>query len=111
MKNHYTNVLIDKLKKTKAPAWRAIADSLAGARKQQSAVNVSKLQRYAQKDLVLVVPGKVLGYGIIDTPVTVVAHQYSTQARQKIEQAKGKALVLDDYISKNPKAQKVKIIG
>ena len=57
------------------------------------------------------VPGKVLGAGKIDHPVSVAAFAFSEQARSKILKAKGKCLFISDLVKKNPKGTGVKIIG
>jgi len=58
-----------------------------------------------------VVPGKVIGTGKIDHPITVAAFSFSEKAKEKIKVARGKAISLLQLIKKNPKGSNVKIIG
>jgi large subunit ribosomal protein L18e len=58
-----------------------------------------------------VVPGKVLGAGIIEHPISVAASAFSEQAQSKILVAKGKCLTIPQLMEKNPKGSGVKIIG
>jgi len=58
----------------------------------------------------VVVPGKVLGAGNLDHPVSVAAFSFSTQARLKISKARGKCLSISELIEVNPKGSNVKIM-
>jgi large subunit ribosomal protein L18e len=95
----------------KADIWRDIAERLAKPRRNQPAVNLSRLNRYTKKNEIVVVPGKVLSTGILDHPVTVVAFAFSEKAREKIDTAKGKCISFSDLIKKNPKGSNIKMIG
>jgi large subunit ribosomal protein L18e len=98
-------------KENKASIWRAVAESLAKPRRKRIAVNVSRINRYTTDDDEVVVPGKVLGAGLITHPVKVAALDFSDQARRKIIRAKGKCLSIPELIKANPKGSNVKIIG
>jgi large subunit ribosomal protein L18e len=95
----------------KANIWRAVAEYLSRPRRKRIAVNISRINRYTRKEDVVVVPGKVLGAGILDHPVTVAAFDFSIKARQKIIEAKGKCLSIPELIELNPRGSNVRIIG
>jgi len=84
---------------------------LAASRRKRVAVNISRINRYTLKNETVAVPGKVLGAGELDHPVTVAAFAFSETAKQKIRKARGKCLSLVELVKKNPKGSKVKIIG
>ncbi len=94
-----------------ANIWGDIAERLEKPKKKRLTVNLSRLNRYAQKNEVVVVPGKVLGAGEIDHPITVTAFSFSAKAKEKIKTAKGKCLSFSDVIERNPKGVNIKIIG
>jgi len=98
-------------KENKANIWRDIAERLAKPSRKRIAVNISHLNRYTQKNEMVVVPGKVLGAGEMNHPITVTAFAFSEEARKKIKAARGKCLSFFDLIKKNPKGSGVKIIG
>lgn len=98
-------------RENKVKVWRDIAKRLAKPRRQGVAVNLSRLNRYTQKNDVVIVPGKVLGAGELAHPVTVAAFSFSKVAREKITATKGKCLSFDELIKKNPKGSNIKIIG
>jgi large subunit ribosomal protein L18e len=91
--------------------WRTTAEILAKPRRKRVAVNLSRLNRYTQKSDVVVVPGKVLGNGLITHPITVAAFAFSAKAKEKILAARGKCLSIIDLIKKNPRGANVKVIG
>ncbi len=95
----------------KAPIWKAVAEKLAVSRRRRIAVNISRINRYTEKNETVVVPGKVLGAGELNHPVTVAAFAFSETAEQKIKKAKGKCLTIPELVKKNPKGSNVKIIG
>jgi large subunit ribosomal protein L18e len=98
-------------RENKANVWRDMAERLSTSRRKRIAVNISRLNRYTQKNETVVVPGKVLGAGEINHPVTVAAFAFSKKAKEKIKTAKGKCLTFFDLVKKNPKGSKAKIIG
>lgn len=91
--------------------WRDVAKRLARPRRRTVPVNVSRLNRFTNKRETVVVPGKVLGTGEIDHPITVTAFGFSAKAEEKIVAARGKCISFIDLVKKNPKGSKVKIIG
>lgn len=95
----------------KVKIWKDIAERLAKPRRQQIAVNISRLNRYTEKNEMVVVPGKVLGAGKINHPIKVTAFAFSEKAKEKIKAARGKCLSFFELVRKNPKGSKIKIIG
>lgn len=95
----------------KAGIWISIAERLAKPRIKRIAVNVSRLNRFTQKNDVVAVPGKVLGAGEINHPIIVAAFAFSEKAKEKITKAKGKCLSISELAKKNPKGLNVKIMG
>ena len=98
-------------RENKADIWRDIAERLAKPKRKRIAVNISHLNRYTQKNEMVVVPGKILGAGEMGHPVTVAAFAFSETAKDKIKARRGKCLSFFDLIKKNPKGSKVRIIG
>lgn len=94
-----------------APIWRDVAERLERTRKNWSEVNLSRLNRYAEKGEQIVVPGVVLATGEITTPLTVAAFRTSGAAQKKIEAAGGRAMTLLQLAVQNPKGSGVRIMG
>jgi large subunit ribosomal protein L18e len=73
-------------------------------------VNVSKINRYAQEGETLIVPGKVLGSGVVEAGVTVAALSFSDAAVSKIIKAKGQCISIEQLLSQNPKGSRTRIL-
>ena len=86
-----------------APIWKDIARRLEMPSRNYAAVNISKINRHTAKDDVLLIPGKVLGAGLLDHPVTVAALNFSESAAKKITEAGGKCLSLEEIWKQNRK--------
>ncbi|MDD4522111.1 MAG: 50S ribosomal protein L18e [Methanosarcina sp.] len=92
-----------------APVWKDIARRLEMPSRNYAAVNISKINRHTAEDDVLLIPGKVLGAGILDHPVTVAAVTFSDSAVEKIIEAGGKCLSLEEIMEANPKGSGIRI--
>ncbi len=106
--------LISLLKKqareAQANIWLDVAEYLAKSNRQRTTVNLSQISRRTEKNAVLVVPGKVLGAGVLNHPVTVAAFGVSEKAKEKLEAAKAKYLSIPELVAENPKGANVRII-
>lgn len=100
-----------KSRENQVEIWRYIADRLLSSRRRRIAVNVSRLNRHTKEGETVVVPGKVLGAGVVGHPINVAAFAFSDKARSKILKAKGKCLSIRALMEKKPKGTKVKAIG
>ena len=106
--------LIDRLKEKSRndgkPIWRDIAKRLERPSRVWSSVNVSKIDRYVDDKETIIVPGKVLGSGMLSKKLTIVAWKFSESAINKIESAGGKALSLEELMN-DKKLKNIRIIG
>ena len=113
--NSVLQSLIQELKTVsstqKSGLWKRIAEDLEKPTRQRRIVNISSINRFTKPNEIIIVPGKVLGYGSLNHSLTVAAFSFSESAREIIEQAKGKCLTIKELVQKNPKAKDVKIIG
>jgi large subunit ribosomal protein L18e len=92
-----------------ANVWADIADRLEKPRRTHAEVNLGRIERYAREDETVVVPGKVLGSGVLQKNVTVAAVDFSSTARTKIEQV-GDAVTLEQIAEQNPDGSNVRVI-
>ncbi len=89
--NTLARKLLRLLRKQKKRIWRAVAEELDVPSRKRSIINLKKINKYTKPNEIVVVPGKVLGLGVLDHPVTVYAFDFSRSAKEKIEKAGGKA--------------------
>ena len=108
-------ILIQDLKKksweNEAPIWRDIAQRLEKPTKNRIAVNLSRIDRYANANDTILVPGKLLAAGAITKPVKVAAYGFSASAVEKIAAAGGQCMSIEALCESNPKGTNVKIMG
>jgi len=90
--------------------WSDVAARLEKPRRAHAEVNLGRIERYAEADETVVVPGKVLGSGVLRTDVTVAAVDFSGSARTKIDQV-GESIRLEQALEQNPDGSDVRVIG
>jgi large subunit ribosomal protein L18e len=95
---------------SEADVWSDVAERLEKPRSTHAEVNLGRIERYAQEDETVVVPGKVLGSGALDKDVTVAAVDFSSSAETKIEQANGEPIELEQAVEQNPSGANVRVI-
>ena len=93
-----------------ADVWRDVADRLEKPRRTHAEVNLSRIERYANEDETVVVPGKVLGSGVLEKSVTVAAVDFSSSAQTKIQHADGETVRLEQAVQNNPEGANVRVI-
>lgn len=108
------NSLIAELKSTArdtgADVWRDVAHRLEKPRRNHAEVNLGRIERYAREDETVVVPGKVLGSGVLRKQITVAAVAFSGTAETKIEQANAESIPLEQAVEQNPSGANVRVI-
>ena len=113
--NPVLQALIQDLRKqasvSKVDLWAAIADDLSKPTRQRRSVNVSRLSRNTAAGETVIVPGKVLGSGMLPHNIVVAAFDFSAGARKRITDAKGKCLTISQLLKDKPDGKNVRIIG
>jgi len=89
----------------------AMEKELKRSRSNRREVNVGKISKLTKKGSIIVVPGKVLGNGMLDHSVTVGAISFSDEALKKISSNGGKAINLNEFFKQNSNTKGVQIIG
>lgn len=103
--------LKNKAYENNAPVWRDIAKRLEKPSSNRAEVNIRRLAKYAKKGDTIIVPGKLLGSGNLDIPITVAAYSFSESAKKKIQNSGGIGISISELIKRNPKGKDVRIIG
>ena len=104
------NLLRKSANKYDAPIWKRVRELLQNSKRRRIAVNVSRINRYTVEGDVVVVPGKVLGAGIIDHKVTIGAFSYSMTAKKKLVEEGCIILNIEELINKYPNGSGVSIL-
>ena len=111
---HLRNLIADLKKKAivdSAPLWKRLAVDLERPSRNRRAVNLSRLNRFVKENEIAVVPGKVLGSGLVDHKMTVVAFAFSDGAVEKLKKQNCSMFSLSEFMEKKPKISDVRIIG
>jgi large subunit ribosomal protein L18e len=106
--NPYLEELIHDLKRQKKPLWKILARELSKSRRTRCQVNLGRINRYAKKGEVIVVPGKVMGSGDAPEKTVIAAWAFTASAQEKIKKAKGKALSIKELVK--AKHKKIRIM-
>jgi len=95
----------------KVNLWKRLASDLEKPARRKTVVNLSRINRFTTEDEMIVVPGKVLGSGLLNHKLTIAAFAFSEGALEKISSVKGKAIHIRDLMKEDIKNKKIKIMG
>lgn len=99
-----------KARQDKSRIWETAAEQLSSPRGRRAVLDLNHISRSSSANSVVLVPGKVLGDGMLKHPVVVGAFHFSQTAKAKIEEAGGKCVTIRDLVNKYPKGSKVQIL-
>ncbi len=99
-----------KSKSENAAIWKDVARRLSRANRRTAEVNLSDIARTANADDTVLIPGKVLSNGSLDKSINVVAFKFSARAQEKIENAGGECISIDEIMETNPKGSNIIIM-
>jgi large subunit ribosomal protein L18e len=99
-----------KGRQDKSKIWESAAEQLSRPRGRRAVLNLNHISRASAANSVVLVPGKVLGDGLLKHPVVVGAFHFSQTAKTKIEEAGGKCITIEKLVKEYPKGSKVQIL-
>jgi len=113
--NPLVNELVQELKKKSkeqnTKLWKRIALDIERPTRKRRIVNLSRINRHTKENETIIVPGKVLGSGMLDHKLTISAFQFSESAKNKILENGSKIVPLNELSNENPKGKRIRIIG
>ncbi len=98
-----------KLKKQNNEFWLNIAKLLSRPRRKKIAVNLSTINAKTSPNDIVLVPGKVLGNGMLKHNITLACLEISAKAKQKIKD-KAKLVSILELLESKPNIEKIKVI-
>ena len=115
MKNVILQRTIEDLKKKsldeKVNIWKRVACDLEKPTRQRRIINLFNIDLHSKDGETIVVPGKILGTGDLNKKLTIAAYGFSDKAHKKIKKSGSTAMTLREFMSKNPKGNKARILG
>jgi len=88
--------------------WERVAELVSSPRRKRVEVNLSKINRYADENEVVVVPGKVLGAGKVEKKVTVLADSLTAKALEKLSNSGCRVILLEELASNSELLESLK---
>ena len=98
-------------KSSRANIWLTTSKYLSKSVSRKRKVNVGKISNVTNKDEVVLVPGKVLGGGVVSHRIVVGAYSFTKSASDKIKNAGGEVLSIPVFVERYPTGKDVKLIG
>jgi large subunit ribosomal protein L18e len=108
--NVNTRKLIRSLWKTKTGLWRRVSEILSKPSRNRPEINLYRLNKLTKENDVVVVPGKILGAGTLDHPITVSSLMVSELALTKLTESKSNHMSIEQMMKKYKKGSNVKIL-
>ncbi len=99
-----------KSKKEKKKVWNYVAKILSKPRRNAVSVNLGKINKYSKDGDVVIVPGKVLGDGILTNKVKLIFENVSSSALDYLKKNNVEYYYLRDIIDKKIDTKNLKII-
>lgn len=90
--------------------WALLASEMSKTRRKRITINLSRLNRISSPGDILLIPGKVLGTGSLNHRLNIAAESFSVAAQEKITNAGGQCLTIEELVKKNPKGSQVRIL-
>jgi large subunit ribosomal protein L18e len=97
-------------KKQNAPIWSEASSLMSNTSGNRVEVNLGRISRFAEEGQAILVPGKVLGTGVVEKKLVVGAFAFSSSAKSKIEANGGSALSIEQFLRKYPGGSGVKLV-
>lgn len=108
MKKKTNPMLVDTIMLAKKNNLLELAKKLSGPTRQQKSVNLGELNKIKEDNIIVV--GKVLGSGEIESKKIISALGFSEQAKEKLKKAGCEIRTIKQEIEKNKTLKGVKII-
>ena len=98
-------------KNNDAPIWMKLSKSALKSNSNQKTINLKKINENSDDGNAVIIPGKVLGTGIISHKIVLSSFSISNSAAKKIKDSGGEIIKFSEMIEKFPTGKGVKIIG
>ncbi len=113
--NQRLRELITELKRISSEGniklWKRVALDLEKPSRNRRIVNLSRISRHTKENETIVVPGKVLGSGLLNHKITIAAYDFSDGALDKINRANSTAIKIEELMKGPIKGKRIRIIG
>lgn len=109
--NDTISSLRNAYREKKSPIWKALEKKFKHTRSRYSEVNIGKLDNITKEGDIVIVPGKVLGSGMLQHKIILSTFAISVTALKKIVDSGGKVISINELVEQYPDGKGVRIIG
>lgn len=102
--------LVNEIKKSDSEFWLKVAKYLVRPKRKQIEVNLRKINNKAKDGDIILVPGKLLGDGVLDKKITIACYKASRNAINKINFSNSKLIGIGELFKKNKNGEGIKLI-
>ncbi len=95
----------------KSRNWLPIAHKISGPTRKLISINLDQIDKQTSTGDTVVIPGKVLSLGNLSKKVRISALGISASALEKLKLVKAEYVSILEEISKNPKAEGIKVLS
>jgi len=91
--------------------WKDIASRLEKPSRNWPEVNLNRIDKYIKENEIALIPGNVLSSGNLTKKISIAAWSFSKKSLEKIKEAGGKPMSINDLMNSNPKGENIRILG
>ena len=104
-------VLVETLQAAiKNSKWSDVAKILSGPNRKYSSLNLFEIDKEVKTGDTVVIVGKVLSKGELTKKIRICALSISEKAKEKLKPTKSEIVSILEEITKNPKAEGIKLL-
>ncbi|EQD37772.1 50S ribosomal protein L18e [mine drainage metagenome] len=104
------DTLVKVSRENSSVIWRDVAERLAGGNRRYASINIGKINKLSKDGDVVIVPGSVLGTGVINKKVTLSALRISKSAMAKVQKSGSSFKTLKELAMESPKIKDPRIM-
>lgn len=87
-----------------------MSEILAKPSRNRPEINLYRLNKLTKDNDIVVIPGKILGAGTLDHPITISSLMVSNLALTKLTESKSTHMSIEDMMKKYKKGSNIKIL-
>ncbi len=104
-------ILIETLNAAiKAPAWKKVAKLLAMSTREFPSMNLFEIDKETKAGDTAILVGKVLSKGELTKKIRICTLAISEKAKEKLKETKSEVISIIEEITKNPKAEGIRVL-
>ena len=92
------------------PSWRDVAKIISGSTRNYASKNLFEIDEVTKTGDTVIIVGKILSKGELTKKIRICALAISEKAKEKLKSSKSEIVSILEEITKNPKAEGIKVL-